>query len=272
MANKVPISTENIAFERLDLSRHYLTVDCDFTCFLVLNPSGKVPVEGTDICALHTGAWQIDTWTLLTKKDFPNQAGFVACVVWDKTLISETVHAPQCVESDIDISNSVSTLKGQPVNITGFTMPVGDSLPVSLLFDRVIVSHNHPLPVIRPSAELRFKRGESLIPHVAEFYAYDVHSIENGTVYAFHPNRFVLTKGDDVLAFFYGKFSHTSNGSCVKYFACNLPTFILEVSNEGNIVSRLSFSLAGTPLYETGGVTDFSNLVDGSTEVFIVES
>lgn len=151
MATKVPISVENIAFERLNLSRHYLTIDCDFTCFLVLNPSGQIPSEGTDICALHVGAWQIDAWTLLTKKDFPNQAGFSACLVWDKTLVIEgSTSAPQVVESDIDTANSVSTLKGQPVNITGFSMPVGESLPTSLVLgagDEAISAAN-PLPVV----------------------------------------------------------------------------------------------------------------------------
>lgn len=150
MATKVPISVENIAFERLNLSRHYLTVDCDFTCFLVLNPSGQIPSEGTDICALHVGAWQIDAWTLLTKKDFPNQAGFSACLVWDKSLVVEgSTGVPHVVESDIDTANSVSTLKGQPVNITGFSMPSGESLPTSLVLGAgdEAISETNPLPV-----------------------------------------------------------------------------------------------------------------------------
>lgn len=156
MAVKVPISVENIAFERLNLSRHYLTVDCDFTCYIVLNPSGNIPSEGTDICALHTGAWQIDAWTFLTKKEFPNQAGFSACLVWDKTLVSGTAHAPQCVESDIDTANSVSSLKGQPVNIVGFSMASGEALPVNI--SGVLPSSDGSLPVQVPLPVLAFPK------------------------------------------------------------------------------------------------------------------
>ena len=119
MANKVPIFPENIAFERLNLSRHYLTVDCDFTCYLVLNPSGSIPSEGTDICALHVGAWQIDAWTLLTKKDFPNQAGFSACLVWDKTLVSDVSRRPLVVESDIETGKDEPSEIEKPVILTG---------------------------------------------------------------------------------------------------------------------------------------------------------
>lgn len=157
MATKVPIPVENVAFERLNLSRHYLTIDCDFTCFLVLNPSGSIPSEGTDICALHVGAWQIDAWTLLTKKDFPNQAGFSACLVWDKTLVVEgSTSAPHVVESDIDTANSVSTLKGQPVNIVGFSMASGAALPVNI--SGVSPSSDGSLPVQFPSPVFAFPR------------------------------------------------------------------------------------------------------------------
>ena len=146
MANKVPISTENLAYERLDLTRHYLTIDCDFTVYLVLNSSGAVPAEGTDICVLHTGSWQIDAWSLLTKKDFPNQAGFTAHLVWDKTLVKDGYNAPQAMESDIDTANSVSSLKGQPVNITGFSMPQGQTLPVSIWRNSLEVDNSNPVP------------------------------------------------------------------------------------------------------------------------------
>lgn len=149
MATKVPISVENIAFERLNLSRHYLTIDCDFTCFLVLNPSGQIPSEGTDIAVFHVGAWQVNAWNFLTKKDFPNQAGFSACLVWDKTLVTDNARAPSAVESDIDTANSVSNLRGQPVNIVGFSMQSGESLPTSLVMGAgdEAISDVNPLPV-----------------------------------------------------------------------------------------------------------------------------
>lgn len=210
MATKVPISVENIAFERLNLSRHYLTIDCDFTCFLVLNPSGQIPSEGTDICALHVGAWQIDAWTLLTKKDFPNQAGFSACLVWDKTLVIEgSTSAPQVVESDIDTANSVSTLKGQPVNITGFSMPVGESLPTSLVLgagDEAISAAN-PLPVVDYYSLVRYQQlyvgyplPEAVLRAIGAFNIGGDPDNDN-YVWVCSPEHFVILKSADMRAY-----------------------------------------------------------------------
>lgn len=82
----------------------------------------------------------------MTKKDFPNQAGFTAHLVWDKTLVKDGYNAPQAMESDIDTANSVSSLKGQPVNITGFSMPQGETLPVSIWRNSVEVADSNPVP------------------------------------------------------------------------------------------------------------------------------
>lgn len=127
----LPIKKDDLGFERLDLSRNYLQIDCDFICYIVLNPSGDVPLGGTDVCALHVGSWQIDCWSFLTDKFTKGTAGFSACLCWDKTLESGTAFRPQYAESDIDTANSISSLRGQPVNITGFSLADGLSLPVT---------------------------------------------------------------------------------------------------------------------------------------------
>ena len=125
---------KNPVVERLDLTRHYITFDCDFACYMVLNPSSADCLEGSDIVGVPIGSWQIDAWRLLTKEDYPNRAGFSAVFVYDAALIGvDDNQRPTTRYSDVDIAHAVSGLRGQPVNITQFTcheaMPVQITTP-----------------------------------------------------------------------------------------------------------------------------------------------
>jgi hypothetical protein len=120
---------EKPVVERLDLTRHYITFDCDFACYMVLNPSRADLLEGSDVVQIPIGSWQVDAWRLLVKEDYPNHAGFSAVFVYDETMIDDIIrHRPSVRYSDVDIAHAVSGLRGQPVNVTQFTcskpMPV----------------------------------------------------------------------------------------------------------------------------------------------------
>lgn len=189
---EVPIRKENIDFIKLDLSRHYNVVDCDFSCYLVLNPSGDIPYKGTDIALLRVGSWQLDTWSFLTKKDFPNNAGFSACLVWDKTQVNDAQSAPTVKESDVDIANSVSNLKGQPVNITGFSMASGEGLPIQNAENNPFFVHViNPIDVVtgEPLPTTIDVKKDSELPIVYNgfkkmlFYSLDLYDDDNNLLY-----------------------------------------------------------------------------------------
>ena len=255
MGKKVPVPVENIAFERLDLSRHYLVVDCDFTCFLVLNPSGEVPVEGTDICALHTGAWQIDAWKLLTKKDFPNQAGFVACLVWDKTLISDSVRAPACVESDIDTANSVSSLKGQPVNITGFSMPSGEVLPVNVYSGDSPVSDENPLSTRGLRWPFEFRKG-NVIDSRCRTWCSNFFDRGEYTEFWFYASIAQGDTEDDtgrkIVCAVPWFFSFIENNQITKYDLCYPPVVLVHANNDTHEISFIRIETFGSLKYASG--------------------
>lgn len=122
---------EKPVVERLDLTRHYITFDCDFPCYIVLNPSSADCLEGSDVVQVPVGAWQVDAWKFLVKEDFPNRAGFSAVFVYDeKKIIPPDTGRPETRYSDIDIAHMVSGLRGQPVNITQFSCT--EAMPVQI--------------------------------------------------------------------------------------------------------------------------------------------
>lgn len=117
---------------RLDLTRHFISLDCSFPCYLVVNPTRPDCLEGTDVGLVPTGGFEIDAWTLLSKDYFPNNPGFIAVLVYDKALVndSEGFGAPVLHYHDVDFGKVVSGHNGQSVNITGFDMAT--SMPVTI--------------------------------------------------------------------------------------------------------------------------------------------
>lgn len=117
--------------ERLDLTRHYITFDCDFACYMVLNPSSSDKLEGSDVVGIPIGSWQVDAWSFLTKDHYPNRAGFSAVFVYDADKVNPPdTETPSVRYSDVDIAHAVSGLRGQPVNITQFTCT--EAMPVQI--------------------------------------------------------------------------------------------------------------------------------------------
>lgn len=122
---------KNPIVERLDLTRHYITFDCDFACYMVLNPSSADRLEGSDVVGIPIGSWQVDAWSFLTKDHYPNRAGFSAVFVYDaEKVCPPDTETPSVRYSDIDIAHAVSGLRGQPVNITQFTCQ--EAMPVQI--------------------------------------------------------------------------------------------------------------------------------------------
>ena len=117
--------------ERLDLTRHFITFDCDFACYMVLNPSSADSLEGSDVVGIPIGSWQVDAWSFLTKEAYPNRAGFSAVFVYDAEKVNPPdTQTPSVRYSDVDIAHAVSGLRGQPVNITQFTC--AEAMPVQI--------------------------------------------------------------------------------------------------------------------------------------------
>ena len=117
---------------RLDFTRHFISLDCSFPFYLVVNPTRPDCLEGTDVGLVPTGGFEIDAWTLLSKDYFPNNPGFIAVLVYDKALVndSEGFNAPVLHYHDVDFGKVVSGHNGQSVNITGFDMAT--SMPVTI--------------------------------------------------------------------------------------------------------------------------------------------
>lgn len=236
---RVPISRDDIDFVRLDLSHHYFTVDCDFQCFIVVNASAEIPYQGTDIKVVFVGSWQFDSWAFLTKKEFPNDAGFNAYLVWDKTQVREGYNAPRFEVSDIDGSNSVSSLKGQPVNITGFSIADGGVLPVETI-DKSYVS-------ILPYAKgYKVSVGDTItdfVMHLMKIGSYDFS--DSGNELVFSPVS--------AQCMFGSSFFRAPVGS-------DLPGNYLQFSPN---YYRLVFVKGGTPESTTSGGTDIHGCCRG---------